>query len=99
MSSIRYSLTAPVRKNHNDNIYLLVGAKGFEPESNPEVSIKHVCTCENCPYPRAANALHSGNSNGHSLATIDPDLQSIIEAWKDLPSHIRMSILTLTKLR
>ncbi len=57
------------------------------------------CTCENCRDPRDANALHSGSSNGHSVAIDDPDLQSIVDAWKVLPSHIRLSILTLAKLR
>jgi hypothetical protein len=66
---------------------------GVEPGSQTDVTPDNECTCESCQGWRAALALQSGRSDCHALASLDADLQRVIAAWDELPSHIRKTIL------
>ncbi len=40
---------------------------------------------------------HPGTQQRAPEARIDPDLQAIIDHWKDLPEHIRQTIKTIAE--
>jgi hypothetical protein len=67
----------------------------IELASCAESSLDRDCGCDKCDHPRAARALHSGGPNCHFLASLDPDLQRVIEAWDSLPEAIRRATLAL----
>ncbi len=47
----------------------------------------------------AVRVLHSSFSNRQSLVTIDVELRQLISSWADVPSHVKESILALSRPR
>ena len=74
-------------------------AAGIEPAGDFAATGKLPCGCVICEECRAANALHGDCSSCLCMASLDADLQQIVETWSSLPGPIRAAILTLAKLQ
>ncbi len=61
-----------------------VEAAGIEHGDDIIANEDQLCSCEKCQECRAANALHGNCSTGRYLASLDPDLQSLIASWGSL---------------
>jgi hypothetical protein len=55
-------------------------AAGIEPGDDFDATKNGLCTCENCRQCRAANALHEECFKSRFLATLDTDLQQMINS-------------------
>ncbi len=76
-----------------------IGPAGFEPDTKIDASHDAAYTCDNCHLPCAAMALHRCGTNCPFRTSIDADLQSLFQAWSEIPNHVRQSILALSRLR
>jgi hypothetical protein len=76
-----------------------VEAAGIEPVDDFDATAEPLCDCENCQQCRAAYALHSECFKSHFLASLDTDLQNVIESWEGVPVAIRAAINALLKGR
>lgn len=70
-------------------------AAGIEPSDDFDATCDSVCNCENCQECRAAYALHSECFKGHLLASLDADLQRVIDGWELLSESVRDAIRAL----
>jgi hypothetical protein len=77
---------------------LIMEAAGIEPASTKDLSISEVCTCVKRRIPPAANTLHCRDASCPQLATLNVDLQNVLDAWPKLSQPIREAILTLAAL-
>lgn len=68
-------------------------AAGIEPAAEFDATTNGVCDCESCQRCRAANALHSECIKSHVLASLDADLQRVIEAWDGIDDTTRRVIV------
>jgi len=66
----------------------LVEAAGIEPSAEIVASVSVPCSCEWCISARAANALHSGDTQSPCLSTPDATLHWLIRHWAELPKAI-----------
>jgi hypothetical protein len=66
-----------------------IGTEGIEPGADFDGTTDGLCDCENCQQCRAANALHLECFKGHFLASLDADLQQVIDVWERLPTEMR----------
>lgn len=73
------------------------GGGGIAPPLESDATKNQACGCGFCRDPGAAPALHSCGSNCQFMATIAPDLQSVIAAWAQLPESIRRGITGLVR--
>jgi hypothetical protein len=62
---------------------------GIEPSDDFDATDFSLCDCENCQQCRAANALHSECLKSRFLASLDVDLQCLIERWSRLDESAR----------
>jgi hypothetical protein len=69
-----------------------VKAAGIEPGSDFDAPESVVCNCENCQQCRAANALHEECFKTRYLASLDKDLQQVINSWEPLNAAARRAI-------
>jgi hypothetical protein len=67
-------------------------AAGIEPSSDFVTTENSICDCENCQQCRAARALHFECFRSQFLATLDIDLQSLIDGWERLDETTRHAI-------
>jgi hypothetical protein len=72
-----------------------VEAAGIELESDLDATENGLCTCENCQLCRAANALHEECFKSRYLATLDNNLQRVIETWHRLDAPLRAAVMAL----
>jgi hypothetical protein len=72
-----------------------VEAAGIEPSGDFDASCDSVCDCVNCQQCRAANALHLECFKRQFLASLDADLQHLIDVWETVAPSIRMVIARL----
>jgi hypothetical protein len=68
---------------------------GLEPASEFAANVGALCGCENCLQCCAARALHSECFKRHYLASLDSDLQKVINAWERLPVTLREAVSVL----
>jgi len=68
---------------------------GVEPNLDSATTADGDCGCANCPGCCAANALQGGRPDCPALASLDAELQRVVGAWDELPTHIRKTILAL----
>jgi hypothetical protein len=73
-------------------------AAGIEPSDDFDATENGECLCENCQGCRAENALHFECFKSHFLATLDADLQRVIEQWEKTPEAIKTAIIALMKM-
>jgi hypothetical protein len=69
-----------------------VEAAGIEPLFDYDATNSSVCDCENCRQCRAANALHFECFKSHFLASLDIDLQHLIQRWDRLDESARQIV-------
>ena len=74
-------------------------AAGIEPAEKIDATDSAASGSENPPPPRAANALHSSDTNCLDLSSLDADLQEVIAAWNEIPFNVQQAILMLARLR
>jgi hypothetical protein len=65
---------------------------GIEPSADFAITDNSVCDCENCQQCRAARALHFDCFKSQFLASLDIDLQSLIDSWERLDATTRRAI-------
>jgi hypothetical protein len=70
-------------------LFCSVEAAGIEPSADFVASESGICNCENCQQCRAANALHFECFKSHFQASLDADLQRVIDGWDRLDTMIR----------
>jgi hypothetical protein len=72
-----------------------VEAAGIEPAIAPKASTNTPMSSDDCPSCRAARALHPGSSECPPLSRDDVRLQRIIDAWGELPEHMKLAMEAL----
>ena len=73
-------------------------AAGIELGCDLDATDDGVCTCANCQWCRAAYALHKKCFQGRYLATLDTQLQRVVEQWEKTPEAIKTAIVALMKM-
>jgi hypothetical protein len=67
-------------------------AAGIEPSAIFAASERGICYCENCQQCRAARALHFECFKSQLLASLDIDLQNLIDRWERLDATTRHAV-------
>jgi hypothetical protein len=67
-------------------------AAGIEPSTDFDATRNSICDCENCQQCRAANALHFECFKSQFLASLDINLQRLIECWEHLDTATHRTI-------
>gem|GEM_PF-6637851 len=75
-----------------------MGPLGLEPTIEFYPKGRAASTSVICEQCGAARALHLGRSNWLDLASIDPDLLSVVLGWEKISEPIQKSILTLVRV-
>jgi hypothetical protein len=72
-----------------------VEAAGIEEQSDSDATENGLCTCENCRECRAASALHEECFKSRYLASLDNNLQRVIETRYRLDGPLRGAVMAI----
>jgi hypothetical protein len=85
------------KRNIDLSIRFAIWVGGIEPPSTNDGTDLGQKSCELCQGCCAAPALHFEGTQRQLLASIDPDLQTVMSGWNRLPDAVRAAITMLIR--